>query len=556
MSIRFKCTSGPLEGKVFEYARAKTAITFGRLEDRDVRFPADFRSISRAHLTVELENDRYYLRPDEPVFIDGHEAMRDDELPKKCELRLGSPTGPAFQVEWNILSDMPSTEAPFKRPRQSPARAALQATQRVRMIALAAVGLVLVTAAAVAAYFLMQPEPFSAKLDAARPSVYMVIYRRADGYERNGGTAWVIAPGTLATNAHVVDGILSARAKGETPFVRSNVPPFESIAITSAVKHPHYDRFTSAVGYYAPVAPGGRLVTSTLGYDVGLIRVAANAKLAPPLKVASRETLLELAPSQEVAYIGYPTERMAAGGVNLTQPTPQTHIARISAVTDFFLASVVPADRLLIQHSLPGAGGCSGSPIFNSRGEVIALFNAGNVIHVPIGNERARIPTVLINFAQRADLVREILDVKLETIAHTREEEWKKRLRALPSAPDFLIQSFQRDTGSTGALPVLDTTLTVQPVSGQKNPAAGIQYEIPGAGAVHFQALGSDTGTVFLHVHDAADPTKLLGSRTSSIHYPWVRLTQQEAAKVTVTVLSTTPGKRIRLRVFFVPKKA
>ena len=90
MPIRLTAMGGPLEGQVFEYAKGKAAITIGRLEDRDIRFPADFVSISRAHLTIVSEGDKYFLRPDEPVFVDGREAMRDDELPRRCELRLGA----------------------------------------------------------------------------------------------------------------------------------------------------------------------------------------------------------------------------------------------------------------------------------------------------------------------------------------------------------------------------------------------------------------------------------------------------------------------------------
>ena len=562
MPIRLTAIGGPLDGQTFEYAKGKATITFGRLEDRDIRFPADFRSISRAHLTIVSENDRYYLRPDEAVFVDGHEAMRDDELPRRCELRLGSPAGPGFKIEWNVLSDMPSTQAPMKRPlRQSPVREAMKATARARRTAIAAVGLVLLVAAGALAYVLLQPEPIRDQLAAARQSVYLVVLRNNAGRERSYGTAWVIGPGLLATNAHVVAGIETQKKQGIKAFVRANYQPYETYEVVETVKHPHYERYTNLVNQYAPVAPGGRLVQSTTGYDVGLIRVAASAKLAPPLKLASTDTLHRLAAGDEVGYVGYPSESMVAGGVNVAAPTPQTHIATITAVTDFFLAEGQPGERHLIQHSLPGAGGASGSPVFNRRGEVIALFNAGNLVR--IGD--TRIPTILVNFAQRADLAAEILDVKVETIALARDELWRKRLAALPSAPDFLVQQFQRETDTKGAKPALDSTVVLEKKPNVAKPAALVDFEVPGAGKLLYLAVGPDTNAVHLYVLDPADNNKVLGRKTDNVHYPWINLEAGPPrgcwyrsycpSKVIIGVLGDNLGRKIALRVYFAPKK-
>jgi S1-C subfamily serine protease len=553
MPIRLTAIAGPLEGQSFEYGKGKGSITIGRLEDRDIRFPADFRSISRAHLTIVMENDKYYLRPDEAVYVDGQEAMRDDELPKRCELRLGSPTGPGFRVEWNILSDMPSTQPPVKRaPRQSPAREAMRATARVKRIAVAAVALVLLVAAGAVAYVWTQPEPLRERLAAARPSVYLVVLRNDAGFEESYGTAWVIRPGVLATNAHVVAGIEKQQKEGIKAAVRSSVAPYDTHDIVRLEKHPHYERFTNLVKQYAPVAPGGRLVESTTGYDVGLIYVSPNAKLAPPLKLADTATLHKLAAGDEVGYVGYPSEGMVAGGVNVAAPTPQTHIGTISAMTDFFLAEGEVGERQLIQHSLTGAGGASGSPIFNRRGEVIGLFNAGNLIRV--GD--ARVPTIQVFFAQRADLVAEILGVQIEKIAMARDELWKKRLAGLPSAPEYLVQRFQESTSSKGEKPTLETTVKLAQKPNIKNPVAMVDFEIPGPGKMLVLAVGEEPETVHLYVLDPANDNRVLARKTDAIHYPWINHDPENAGKVTLAVLGANLDRKVLLRVYFVPKKS
>ena len=556
MAIRLTAVGGPLDGQIFEFAKVTPRIAIGRLENSDIRFPPEFRSVSRAHCTIVLEGNRYRLRHDEPVYIDGHEALRDEELPRNCVVRLGGADGPGFKVEWNVLSEGPTTEAPYKQRRLTPARAAIRTAAHTRMLAAVAIGLVVLMAAGIGAYLLTRPESITATLAAARPSVYHVEFRRKDGFKISEATAWVVAPDTLATNAHVVGDIENALKNGAKAYVRSSVPPYEVFEIASALKHPHYDRFRKSVDYYVPVAQGGRLIGAILAYDVGLLRVAPGTKLAPPLKLASPETLEALAAGQEIGYLGFPNERMSAGGVNVAQPTPQMLVARISAMTDFFLAEGAPKDRLLIQHSLPGTGGASGSPVFNSRGEVIGLFNAVNFIFLPVNGQTVRIPTTLVNFAQRVDLIQELLEAKGDSLTTSRDAEWRSRLEKLPSAPEYLIQDFQRSTKSVGEKPALDTTLTLAKIPGFTFPAAIIDYEIPSAGVAFFQALGPDTDWVYLHLLDATDHQKQLAVKTGQIHYPWLKLDATEPKKIAVRVVGKDAGKQIRLRVYFVPKKA
>jgi len=355
----------------------------------------------------------------------------------------------------------------------------------------------------------------------------------------------------LATNAHVVAGVEDEIKKKGKAFVRANFPPYETHEITETIKHPHYERFSQLVRQYAAVGPDGHLMGSALAYDVALMRVALSAKLAPPLKLAPPERLHGLAAGDEIGYVGYPSERMTGGGFDITKPTPQIHIAAITAVTDFFLSETGAAERYLIQHSLPGTGGASGSPVFNRRGEVIALFNAGNFVR--IGD--VRIPGVLINFAQRVDLVLEIMTAKPETILHARDDAWKQRLSALPSAPEWLTRRFQRETDTVGAKPLLETEVTLEKRPNVSKPAALVDFEIPGKGRVFYVAFGEHPNPVHLYVLDAADQTRVLGRKTDNIHYPWITLPAAQAGKVTIAVLGDKLDLKIALRVYFAPGK-
>ncbi|MCE9555793.1 MAG: serine protease, partial [Planctomycetes bacterium] len=161
--------------------------------------------------------------------------------------------------------------------------------------------------------------------------------------------------------------------------------------------------------------------------DVALLQLENNEGLAESLPVAPQEVLDKIGPTYPVGYVGYPMEGLAIGGVNPKSPTPTRHLAYISSVTDYFGdANVDSAQRLLVQHALPATGGASGSPIINRDGQVVAVLNAGNVIGI---TPRGRIgSSANIAFAQRADLVRELLDGSSIRKQVPRLARWKQDL--------------------------------------------------------------------------------------------------------------------------------
>ena len=71
MPIRITALDGPLSGQIFEFGPERAAISIGRYEDRDIRFPPEFDKVSRAHATIAFEAGRYTIRPDSAVFVNG-----------------------------------------------------------------------------------------------------------------------------------------------------------------------------------------------------------------------------------------------------------------------------------------------------------------------------------------------------------------------------------------------------------------------------------------------------------------------------------------------------
>lgn len=276
---------------------------------------------------------------------------------------------------------------------------------------------------------------------AASESVYLVVLRGADGGETGIGTAFAVAPDTLATNAHVA-AWHDRLDEGESLLLRSAAvdgkDPID-IAVTGTRPHPGYSAFSDLWTGYVPVrlnASKGIDPVRSAGSacDLALLSVPASAELGPPLPMASAPHQASLSPGHAVAAVGFPMEGMAMEGVNIVRPVPQSQIGRVTALTTFFNTSedeseAGPGQRnILLQHSIPGTGGASGSPILNGAGEVVGVLSAVNFALV----DGQRIPTgVGVNFAQRSTLLEELLQGNAATRLADRLAGWSQAVQKL-----------------------------------------------------------------------------------------------------------------------------
>jgi hypothetical protein len=238
-------------------------------------------------------------------------------------------------------------------------------------------------------------------------AVGLVVYvgeRNGQPVSQPSATAWAVGDRVFASNSHVTQTAKEYLAKGVAVFIILNRNPDRKFRVARAEVHPKYDQRLLNIDGKTPAVPP---------YDVGLLYV--EGKVPKKFSIASESELHKLDSGYRVAYLGFPMERMSGGGVDFRNPVANMQSGIVTSVSDYWLSKASYGDALLVSHNLGATGGASGSPVFNARGEVVAILSAGNIVGQVVQNENSkevnvvRAPSaVMINFAQRIDILRDI----------------------------------------------------------------------------------------------------------------------------------------------------
>jgi hypothetical protein len=446
--VTVKHLTGPLAGQSQYFSAALPKIVVGRKPaTADILYPETCNIVGRLHCSLnrkDLGNYCIELTPNHYVAIDGIPAENGAVVPSGSTIRLGDDSGPTF----NIAIEQPKGAGATTIVNKPVVPIGKRMQQAIRVGGGAGAALAVLIVAGF--YFLgsqqsalvkqfndlqdtqaaLALKEFSpAELDRAAGAVYLVVQKTGDTIVPM-ATAWAFGPDMLATNAHVTEHIDGAES---TYFlVARNGTDIQFIPIKDVVSHPGHSEFNSFKDTL--VQKGGKsfepldLVSE---YDVGIIYTkdplpnAPNSDKPAMLELASDEDLQQLT-SEPVALIGFPIEGLVGSDVRFKSP-PNRQYGYISAVTNVFMCTADPEHELLIQHSVPVAGGVSGSPLLmmkDGKIVVVGIVAGGNTADVPGG----RIPNAaLINFADRIDLLKDLragLDVAKQQLEKDKTEYW------------------------------------------------------------------------------------------------------------------------------------
>lgn len=485
MKITLRVLDGSLQGREFSFdLQEGSEVRVGRDPAKcRMVLPAEYASVSRQHCVLRSVLGRVRLRvnKENPVFVGGAQAWDDSVVRDGAEIRLGA-TGPRMTMTIaasDTTTGLNSTvfaDGKYVPPEQVVQEEAHRTAEELRghrrhvwvvagLVASAAVvGILLAidaraaTGRLVAATFSEEQRrsvlelvarPKETKVDmgevvrAATPSIYCVIDR--DGNTaRHVGTAWVLDrdAGLVATNSHVAEEWKEGRT-----FLRAQGLQTEDVPVESASLHPGYGRFGALCRKYADalMLGGGASSKTVVACDVALLTVAKDqrGKLAPALPLVPIEELRNVTSGCAVGSVGFPAEGLA---FNVDRPQSRSHIGHVIATSDFFLGPAETAQAQLVHTDLPVTGGASGSPVFDERGRVLGIINAGSFT---LGMEGRRIPIAGTTYAQRIDILNEL--VASDTAAQSiRERTWESAFLAMAAnaqktLEQVLTERFRRD---------------------------------------------------------------------------------------------------------------
>ena len=445
--------TGPLAGKEERpTGRDPNRIVFGRdPAAADVVYPPDAREVSRQHFALVRRGANHWtfdLFGQPFVAVNGEPADVGAPVRSGSIIELGHRGGPSFEVtvEGDIAVDTMQTlpQEQFVGARGAAMQAAASAN-RARKVALGGVAVAIIVALG-ATFFIWQrgaaDREFARQIDQLRTeqarlvadsiprehrdrlakSAFLVIHRDATGKETWGGTTFPLSEDMVGTVAHVAE-VKNGLAPGENLFVREPGMNGRTWEVTEIKVHP---------GYYAlhtflqedpllvetikrPDNPfGADFLTSGNSYDVAYMKVKGPPLPKPYVEIASPEDLLKLSQGDPLAYAGYPSEHIIGVEVGKLAPNPQVRTGAVTAITDLFTMPTEPAFRRLVHHNLGTTVGTSGSPIIGANGKLVALHNRSNYIETSPGKQ---IPIGVVAFAQRADMLRELIAGEAEKVS-------------------------------------------------------------------------------------------------------------------------------------------
>lgn len=552
--------TGPRAGTVDRPDAKLDRIVFGRRQSCDIVFPPEETIIARDHFalvrkppgpaghwTIELFGEPY-------VAVNGVAAEPGQRLPPDATFELGRRGGPSFTV--HVEPDAQTDNLPLTARQDQDEGAHLAALRARRLaavarrIAVAGVAAAVVAAGTAGYFYWNAPRPGGIG-DAVRAQLLRSAFLVEAPAGNPEATAFPIGPHALGTNSHV-GALFTELHPGQQMVVRSPGRQGRTYHVVAVKLHPGYAAFSAFLAQ--DVARRNFVQMFVPGYDVATLTVKERLPADAILPLATTAELRALKPGTELATAGYPSEGVVGSNAQGYGATPEYHTGTVTSLTDFFFLPADFAHAQLIHHSVPSAGGASGSPIVDASGQVVALLSAGNSYQP--GKNQARVPSgVLINYAQRADLLQRLLAGDADREVAADQKYWARQFGVFASGIDIVcrvVASRIADAEKGRSLTMVRIDETTASLSRATRIAAQTggfqrQVQIPvtvAAGSEYvFVAYAHDGSPLQLWAYDGGKPVAHAGApidMTGETFYPWLRYKSPGDAKLAVWLVS--PG--------------
>ncbi|MEJ0051161.1 MAG: trypsin-like peptidase domain-containing protein [Methylovirgula sp.] len=554
--LTIKHVDGPLAGQEQTISDDQAQVNVGRDPDRcQIVYPPDSTIVGRVHCgllrqpsgdwAVDLYGDHY-------VEIDGVAAEPRQTIRSGAKIRLGRHNGPSFiaNITHAASDDLGMTGAQQK---QVSVRRVIRRDVRV---AIGLVALAVFAAVGTLIYNARLSQQIRQRLD--RAAFLVEIRHQAGGCPDWDATAWPVSRDLLVTNAHVVD-----EAGAGTMLVRAPGADGKEYEVIGHILHPGYKAFADFFRRQDLVKwDDGQLETPPTGlaYDVALLRVKGPLPEDAILPLASRHEAQSLWKGMQIESEGYPSQNISGSAILGCGATPKWRAGAIESLTDYFSsAQQNPLETLLVTHNIPITCGASGSPIIGEDGKVVAVISAFS----STGGECTP-SAVQINYAQRADLVADLLDGRAGDALARDRQYWTSQLALLREAGyqegdaiylSLILQADKTNAGiDVAAKPALDVRAPMTLAADAKSGGATGSTPLKLAGGANYViiAYAEDETPIALTLRDASGAavafTKPLSAE--SVWYPSLTYTPKRDGEYQAIISGARAGTQYMLRLY------
>lgn len=196
--------------------------------------------------------------------------------------------------------------------------------------------------------------------------------------------------GIEQARSRLLEGLKEHGVKIRDVEIRLNHSNGKSFRVAKVQVHPRYN-------------PAAQKQTGE--FDVAVFEISGSTDCY--FDVASKSELHSLQAGIPVASAGFPTEGL--DDLNIEKPEASYATGDIKKITDFDNKDAGGEYNRSIFHSIPAAGGVSGSPIFVANGKVIAVLWGGS--NHGFDAQGARVSSAALqNFAVRIDQIYDVGD--------------------------------------------------------------------------------------------------------------------------------------------------
>ena len=246
-------------------------------------------------------------------------------------------------------------------------------------------------------------------------AVYAVLYSTAQANKPATtaflATAFAVDDHTLVTNGHVVDALTKLDSDLKQYNQRHPTAPMSGqwVVVQNLTTKMAYKTNYFVIGSSATHTDWNP--TDVSSADVGLMR-PSEGNLQRWVTLAPSTQVLNLLVGQPIGTLGFPGELQGQGdSLNSIFPIATFKEGTISALRPAQDGQPYNArDTYVVQHNLDLSGGTSGSPIFDQRGQVVAINNAGISSDVrTTSGQQVQVSQAALGFGIRADKIQELL---------------------------------------------------------------------------------------------------------------------------------------------------